>query len=129
MKDGQIEQLGTPAELYAEPRTAFAADFMGFENIFRIEAGALVSEQGRLLLGFDVEDRFLAWRPGGVVIGEGDHTGRVIASSFAGQHRNYVLDCALGQIKADVPIETPEVPIGQEVAFDLPRATARPLGS
>lgn len=127
MKDGQIEQLGTPAELYAEPKTAFAADFMGFENIFRVEGGALVSEQGCLPLSFDVQDRFLAWRPGGVVVGEGNHAGRIIASSFAGQHREYVLDCTLGPIKADVPIETPEVPIGQEVAFDLPRETARPL--
>ena len=100
---------------------------MGFENIFRVEGSALVSEQGRLPLSFDAHDRFLAWRPGGVVVGEGSHTGRVIASSFAGQHRNYVLECALGQIKADVPIETPEVAIGQEVAFDLPRATARPV--
>jgi putative spermidine/putrescine transport system ATP-binding protein len=129
MKDGNIEQLGTPAELYAEPRTAFAADFMGFENIFRVDGAALVSEQGRLPLAFDAEGRFLAWRPGSVVVGEGNHKARVIASSFAGQHRNYVLDCALGQIKADVPIETPEVPIGQEVAFDLPRATARPLAA
>ncbi|MEM8952165.1 MAG: ABC transporter ATP-binding protein [Pseudomonadota bacterium] len=129
MKDGKIEQLGTPAELYAEPRTTFAADFMGFENIFRVEGGTLVSEQGRLSLGFDAQERVLAWRPGGVVVGQGSHTGRVIASSFAGQYRSYVLDCALGQIKADVPIETPEVPIGEEVAFDLPKATARPLAT
>jgi len=37
MKDGRIEQLGAPAELYAEPDTAFAADFMGFENVFRVD--------------------------------------------------------------------------------------------
>ena len=97
--------------LYAEPRTAFAADFMGFENIFRVEGGALVSERGPSAAWFRcAEDRFLAWRPGGVVVGEGHHTGRIIASSFAGQHRNYVLECALGQIKADMcRSTTPEV--------------------
>ncbi len=33
MKAGQIEQVGTPRELYANPRNAFVADFMGFQNI------------------------------------------------------------------------------------------------
>lgn len=37
MKDCKIEQLGTPPELHAEPATAFAAEFMGFENILRVE--------------------------------------------------------------------------------------------
>lgn len=127
MKDGKIEQLGTPAELYAEPATAFAADFMGFENIFQVDGKELVSDQGRLSLGFEVPVQMLAWRPSGVAVGQGPHTGRVLASSFAGGHREYLLSSDLGQIKADAPIETPEVPIGQEVAFDLPQATARPL--
>ncbi len=129
MKDGKIEQLGTPAELYARPDTAFAADFMGFENIFRVEGDALVSDSGRLPLGYQASAQILAWRPGGVGVGAGPHRGRVIASSFAGGHREYVLDSALGQIKADAPIDVPEVPIGQDVAFDLPQDTARPLAA
>ena len=127
MKDGRIEQLGTPAELYAEPGTAFAADFMGFENIFRAEGTALVSDRGRLQLGFVAQGAYLAWRPSGVAFGVGTHKGHVVSSSFAGGHREYVLDSVLGPIKADAPIETPEVQVGQEVAFDLPQATARPL--
>lgn len=129
MKDGKIEQLGTPADLYAEPTSAFAADFMGFENIFRVEGKELVSEQGRLPLGFDANTTLLAWRPGGVQVGTGPYKGRVLASSFAGGHREYVLESALGQIKADASIETPEVPIGQQVEFDLPQTTARSLAA
>lgn len=34
MRDGGIEQLGTPAELYFKPQTVFAADFFGGANIF-----------------------------------------------------------------------------------------------
>jgi putative spermidine/putrescine transport system ATP-binding protein len=34
MRDGRIEQLGTPAELYNEPRTDFAARFFGYVNEF-----------------------------------------------------------------------------------------------
>ena len=129
MKDGQIEQLGTPSDLYAEPATAFAADFMGFENIFQVSGGDLVSDQGRLPLGYEAAAPYLAWRPAGVAVGSGPHRGRVTASIFAGGHREYVLDSALGPIKADAAIDTPEVPIGQDIAFDLPRATARALAA
>lgn len=129
MKDGRIEQLGSPSELYAEPSTAFAANFMGFENIFRMEGTDLVSDQGRLPLGSEVTAPMLAWRPSGVAVGKGPHTGRVIASSFAGDHREYVIDSPLGQIKADASIELPEVPLGEQVAFDLPQATARQLAA
>jgi putative spermidine/putrescine transport system ATP-binding protein len=127
IKDGRIEQLGTPADLYARPATAFAAEFMGFENIFRVEGAHLVSDHGRLPVAFEAQANLLAWRPGGVSVGAGPHVGRVLASSFAGGHREYVLDSPLGQIKADAPIETPEVGIGQDIAFDLPQATARCL--
>jgi putative spermidine/putrescine transport system ATP-binding protein len=34
MKDGEIEQLGTPEQLYFEPRTVFVADFVGESNLF-----------------------------------------------------------------------------------------------
>lgn len=34
MRDGGIEQLGTPHELYFEPRTVFAANFIGDSNVF-----------------------------------------------------------------------------------------------
>jgi len=33
MRDGRIEQLGTPEELYFRPRTIFAADFLGEANL------------------------------------------------------------------------------------------------
>ena len=42
MKDGLIEQMGTPAELYNTPTTVFAADFMGFENIFEVHDLSLI---------------------------------------------------------------------------------------
>jgi putative spermidine/putrescine transport system ATP-binding protein len=32
MKDGQVQQIGTPEELYAHPVSPFVADFMGFRN-------------------------------------------------------------------------------------------------
>jgi spermidine/putrescine transport system ATP-binding protein len=34
MSRGQIEQIGTPQEIYGTPRTRFVADFLGSSNIF-----------------------------------------------------------------------------------------------
>jgi len=38
MKGGQIEQIGSPKELYSAPGTKFVADFIGSTNIFSQEA-------------------------------------------------------------------------------------------
>ncbi|HEY0295663.1 MAG TPA: ABC transporter ATP-binding protein [Bordetella sp.] len=51
MHEGRIVQAGTPAEVYARPRTRFVAEFLGTANIFDAtvdEAGA--NGQGRVRL-------------------------------------------------------------------------------
>ena len=40
MRDGVIEQAGTPTEIYARPRNAFVADFVGSSNLVRGQAAA-----------------------------------------------------------------------------------------
>src|SRR4029077_18442006 len=35
MRDGAIEQVGTPAEIYDRPRNTFVADFVGSANLIR----------------------------------------------------------------------------------------------
>ena len=48
MKDGRIEQVGTPFEIYNRPATAFVASFIGSSNVLR--ATVVDPEQGRVLL-------------------------------------------------------------------------------
>jgi putative spermidine/putrescine transport system ATP-binding protein len=44
---GRIEQLGTPADLYERPATAFVAGFVGTSNLLRGDAArALVGQDG-----------------------------------------------------------------------------------
>jgi len=108
MRDGAIEQVGAPEEIWTAPASAFVADFVGFETILPDpETGGA-----------------LAWRPAAVSLGEGPHTGTVRGVSFAGAAREYVLDTPLGVVKAETPASAPPLPPGAEVAFDLPRATA-----
>ena len=49
MRDGRVDQLGTPNDLYDRPSTAFVAGFIGQQNFFagQIRAtGQLVAELG-----------------------------------------------------------------------------------
>lgn len=44
---GRIEQLGTPADLYERPATAFVAGFVGTSNLLRGEAAkSLMGQEG-----------------------------------------------------------------------------------
>ncbi|NTW41146.1 MAG: ABC transporter ATP-binding protein [Cellulomonadaceae bacterium] len=51
MNAGRIEQMGSPADLYELPRTAFVANFLGQSNLL---AGTVV-EHGTSTLGVDVQ--------------------------------------------------------------------------
>ena len=46
MRDGVIEQSGTPAEIHDIPRTRFVAEFVGVRNVLPCEVG---TENGRLV--------------------------------------------------------------------------------
>ena len=41
MNDGRVEQQGSPADLYLQPATTFAARFLGFKNVLSAEVTAL----------------------------------------------------------------------------------------
>ena len=46
MRDGQFVQIGTPAQVYDEPRTSFVARFVGSANILQ---GTVVAAEGGLV--------------------------------------------------------------------------------
>ena len=41
MNEGRIEQIGSPADLYFQPNSIFAADFLGESNLF---AGKVIGQ-------------------------------------------------------------------------------------
>ncbi len=133
MKDGVIEQTGTPEDLYNRPNTVFAADFVGFENIFKVSGNTasnsmvIASDTGELNLNYRSDASHLAWRPEGVIIGSGPHAGVVAGVAFAGNKREYVITTDAGKIRADVDASESAVQIGETVSFELPESSARPL--
>lgn len=96
MRDGTIEQIGTPEELYTRPDTAFVAQFVGLSNraAGRIVAGE-VEVLGQLL---PLIDRTLpngpavvGIRPEDIILAEAGIPATVLSSSFLGSQRRTVV--------------------------------------
>jgi putative spermidine/putrescine transport system ATP-binding protein len=92
MRDGVIEQIGTPEELYATPETAFVADFVGLSNRVpaEISAGKVLVQGKKLeLLGQPLPDgpvtAFI--RPEDIAIESSGIPATVVSSSFLGSLR------------------------------------------
>ena len=64
MRNGKIEQTGTPSEVYDTPKTAFVAEFVGGANLYK---------EG---------EKIFAIRSEHVRLGVGDYAGVVIENSF-----------------------------------------------
>jgi len=63
MKDGCIQQVGTPREIYAYPHSKFVADFMGKANFINVNVLGMEGEAARI----EIEGRqFVVPRPGAV---------------------------------------------------------------
>ncbi len=124
MRAGRIEQLAPPQEIYESPISRFVAEFVGFENSFAVEDGALKGPAGVLPFAAPVTDYGLAWRPGAVVLGSGPYRGRVMGASYMGETVDYLLATDLGEVRAETPSSAPRFAAGEAVDFDLPLARA-----
>jgi spermidine/putrescine transport system ATP-binding protein len=52
MSNGRVEQVGTPSEVYEEPRTSYVADFLGVSNLMDAHADGLDADgRGKVRLG------------------------------------------------------------------------------
>ena len=141
MKDGRVQQVGAPKELYERPRTRFVADFVGTNNLVpgrvRERAGtSLVVDTAlgplRAVAEGPVGERcVLAIRPENVAIaagtegtGEGNVVrGRVSFIAYLGSALRYDVEAASGQVlQADIrdPWHHEPLSVGREVAITFP---------
>lgn len=70
MNDGLIEQIGTPYEIYYQPRTRFVAQFMGFPNLVEATVSALDADAGRLTAQCALGPLLVSWRGDQVTAGD-----------------------------------------------------------
>ncbi len=92
MRDGVIEQIGTPEELYTTPASAFVADFVGLSNRVagQIVAGRAVVHGVALELLGDAPltgDVTVYIRPEDVALADKGIPATVVATSFLGSLR------------------------------------------
>ena len=101
MRDGEIQQLGTPIDIYNEPINAFVADFIGESNIIDgvMKKDYLVNFAGRdfdcVDFGFEENENVdVVIRPEDIKISEPDKgqiTGKVESIIFKGVHYEIVV--------------------------------------
>jgi iron(III) transport system ATP-binding protein len=98
MNSGTIEQVGTPEEVYRQPKTVYVANFLGKTNIIEtdIKNGVANTPFGSLEIDFpDTTDIFLSIRPEHFIIekhslnSDDRKPGRIAAREFKGHDFTY----------------------------------------
>ncbi len=125
MKDGKIQQIGTPQDIYNEPKNAFVADFIGESNIF---SGTVVGKLRVRFINkvFDCVDDFelnekvdVVVRPEDIEIlpyGEGMVSGKIVSCIFKGVHYQMVMMVG----RTEVVIQsTKEVKAGEKISINI----------
>ncbi len=114
MKDGEIQQIGTPTDIYNEPKNAFVADFIGDSNIF---SGTIVGDKKVRFIGhtFDCVDEFeknekvdVVVRPEDIFLmdeDKGQVKGKIISSIFKGVHYEMVMQVGRSEVVIQDTIE------------------------
>ena len=127
MRAGRLEQDGAPEEVYARPRTAFVASFLGRTNLLRGEGLGHVARtplgelalsrpaQGQVMVSLRPEA--LSFRPGGHGV-----PARVLQREFKGHDLTYTCQLLQGEGLRVVVQTGPEC--GVEVGDTVPLAAA-----
>ncbi|QAY59542.1 ABC transporter ATP-binding protein [Microbacterium protaetiae] len=110
MKLGEIQQVGTPAEIYHRPANTFVAEFIGKTNFL---TRTLQHADGRVLLPLspgitlDLTDRItvdsapeviVSVRPEAVTIGERGIAASIVSQTFLGSHSQVRAELASGEM-------------------------------
>ncbi len=125
INDGDIQQIGTPTEIYNEPVNTFVADFIGESNIFN---GAVVGKLKVKFCGatFDCLDDYeinqlvdVVVRPEDIKIcnpDEGQLKGKVVSSVFKGVH--YEITVERGKFEIIIQ-STVTAPVGNTIGLRI----------
>lgn len=109
MSDGYIQQIGTPEDIYNEPKNAFVADFIGESNIFTgvMPADNLVRFCGKAFPcedgGFEKDEPVdVVVRPEDIKVDapeNGQLKGKVTSVIFKGIHYQILVQCGRYEIE------------------------------
>ncbi len=152
MRHGQIEQVGTPEEVYYQPRTLFVAQFLGRTNLLFSHASGLVADTplGQLSINREASGPvLLSLRPEHVTLAHPDDnlthpSARVVAREFKGHditfrvemngaeylvHTHNRMDFAPGDRVALKPLESAVVLESQQEMQEIPSGITDEAGT
>ncbi len=101
MKDGALEQIGTPEAVYRYPKTTYVADFLGQTNFIyaHVKNGRAQTPFGRVKVEGEASgDVLLSIRPECLKImasdvwGSGAKSGRIVGQMFKGHNLTYCVE-------------------------------------
>ena len=137
MKDGRIEQLGTPEEIYLRPATHFIAGFIGEANLLKAElkGGQIVAACGIATAHVGPDGPVtLVVRPESVRrLADAGHADIELAGTveevvFLGAHVKYVLALPGGEkLRVREPVERARVSLGETMRVGWSKSTQRVL--
>jgi putative spermidine/putrescine transport system ATP-binding protein len=115
--DGRIQQLGTPEEVYKQPRTRFVADFVGSSNVLPPE---FVKQLG-------AANQYASLRPEAITLGRGGDgklvlDGTVLSRSFLGAANRVLVSVNGTKINVMSPATTSIPAEGNPVTLSFDRA-------
>lgn len=125
INDGEIQQIGTPAEIYNEPVNTFVADFIGDSNIFN---GTVVGKLKVKFCGatfaclddFEINDMVdVVVRPEDIKIcapKDGQLKGKVISTVFKGVH--YEITVEVGKFEIVIQ-STSSAEVGTQIGMRI----------
>lgn len=119
MENGYIKQIGTPQEIYHQPKDRFVANFIGETNLIECSIQAIDGEsvQVRTVNGHNLTGRkqqsspslthmigdkvFISIRPESIQLGTGENTltGKITFVEFTGISVNYIVDFTAFSLK------------------------------
>ena len=96
-RDGRLEQVGTPAEVYEHPATPFVADFVGVSNLLEGRVAEAIAGSAR---AFTIRPEKIRMLPEAAVpeAGECAVTGRIRDVVYLGMHTRYVIEVGEGTV-------------------------------
>ena len=125
MKDGVIQQIGKPKDIYDEPKNAFVADFIGESNIYN---GTIISSSKVRFLdhNFNCVDKFplnekvdVVVRPEDVIFKEKDEgmiNGVIISKIFKGVNYQYTVMVGKNEV---IVKSTQDYPLNVEIGMNI----------
>lgn len=108
LRDGALEQIASPREIYAQPATAYTAQFIGQTNLLRGEVRAGIATCGALRWSAPGPDgtALFSLRPEAILLADGvappsndvHVRGSIRGQIYSGSSELLEVDCANGQI-------------------------------